>query len=111
MTIELPKPTKDDFHLQRSRLPDAFAALEEALLSPAHIDEVLAKEIKALRAIRNDLVHAQLKFVQLEGELQCIVVNSQNAATPARWARLVKIEDLKTVSGELCRIRRNLTVA
>jgi hypothetical protein len=108
-----PKITKDAFHIERSHFLDGFAALEETLqrLGSSVSDDRLLKEIKALRLIRNDVVHAQLRFVQLEGQLQAIAINSQNAFDRARPARVLKVEDIKSLTGELARLKKDVEAA
>lgn len=102
------KITKDDFHRERGRFIDAFAGLEEAILPvpKASIDKQLAEEIKILRAIRNDLVHSQFRFVQLEGRLQVIAANVQDKPTAARQVRLLKIEDFPVLTTQISEARR-----
>jgi hypothetical protein len=104
------KAGKDDFHRERSRFLDAFASLEEVLLgSPANLkDESLAKQIKALRLVRNDLVHSQLRFVQLEGQLQAIAINAQDAATIAKLGRVVRIGDFRALCSQISEVKRSL---
>lgn len=108
-----PKISKDDFHIERSRFLDAFAALEEALtrLNGTLADDRILKEIKGLRLIRNDLVHAQLRLVQMEGELQAFVINSHVAAIHARQARLLKMHDFDWLAAELRRLTKNIEAA
>ena len=102
-----PKPTKNDYHVERSRFLDAFALLEETLnRMPAPATDELLKEIRALRLIRNDLVHSQLKFVSLEGQLQAIVINSKEADSPARAARLLKLADFQPLLSQLDRLKK-----
>lgn len=107
MPDEKTAATKDDFHLERSRFLDAFAALEEALLAnPAAAKaEPLADQLKDLRMVRNDLVHAQLRFVQLDGELQAIVINAQNLSRPARPARILFLKDFKALKSKIGQVR------
>jgi hypothetical protein len=105
--------TKDDFHRERSRFIDAFAGLEEALLRipKATIDKVLADELKALRAIRNDLVHSQLRFVQLEGQLQAIALNVQDSTNVARQGRLLRMEDFPLLAEQVNDARQKVATA
>lgn len=105
--------TKDDFHLERSHFLDAFAALEEALLAnPAAAKaEPLADQLKDLRSVRNDLVHAQLRFVQMDGELQAIVINAQNLSRPARPARILFLKDFKALKTKISQARSASTKA
>lgn len=102
------KAGKDDFHRERSRFLDAFASLEEVLLgSPANLkDEALLKQLKALRLVRNDLVHSQLRFVQLEGQLQAIAINAQDAAAVAKPGRVVKIADFRALCTQIADVKR-----
>ena len=104
------KACKDDFHRERSRFLDAFASLEEVLLGlPVNRqDEVLLKQLKALRLVRNDLVHSQLRFVQLEGQLQAIAINAQDAAAVAKPGRLVKIGDFRALCAQIADVKRGL---
>ncbi|GAA4769242.1 hypothetical protein [Novosphingobium ginsenosidimutans] len=113
MTSVENKATKDAFHTERSRFLDAFAALEEALGRSATLSktDALAKEITALRAIRNDLVHSQLRFVQLEGQLQALAVNAQNVDASARPARILRIADFKLLSCEIEQVRKKVSGA
>ncbi|MFM6832251.1 MAG: hypothetical protein ACKOVA_18200 [Novosphingobium sp.] len=94
--------TKDDFHRERSRFLDAFASLEELLLRlpKATKDKALEEELKKLRAIRNDLVHSQFRFVQFDGRLHALTVNAMACRDVARAARLLKLDDF----GELARL-------
>lgn len=95
--------TKDDFHRERSRFIDAFAGLEEALLRipKASLDKLLADELKALRSIRNDLVHSQLRFIVLEGQLQAIALNVQDSTSVARQGRLLRMEDFPLLAEQV----------
>ena len=104
------KACKDDFHRERSRCLDAFASLEEVLLGlPVNRqDEVLLKQLKALRLDRNDLVHSQLRVVQLEGQLQAIAINAQDAAAVAKPGRLVKIGDFRALCAQIADVKRGL---
>ena len=113
MTTPRPAINKDAFHLERSRFLDAFAALEEAMsrIQANQTDGELGKQIKALRLIRNDIVHTQLKFVQLDGQLHVLAVNSQHATDRARAARLIKLNDLQSLSSELNQLTRDLEAA
>jgi hypothetical protein len=103
------KPGKDDFHRERSRFLDAFASLEEAMVDSlqATNDEKLAERLKGLRQIRNDLVHSQLRFVQLEGQLQAIAINAQDISSVARPARLLKLEDFRNLCCKIGKVRRS----
>ncbi len=101
---DAPAPSpKDDFHRERSRFIDAFAGLEEALLRlpKASVDKALTDELKALRAIRNDLVHSRLRFVQFEGQLQAIVLNVQESTSVARQGRLLRMADFPLLSDQI----------
>lgn len=104
---------KDDFHRERSRFIDTFAGLEEVLLRlpKASMDKELAEELKALRAIRNDLVHSQLRFVQLDGQLQAIALNVQDSAAAARQGRLLRIEDFPLLARQVKEARLKLETA
>ena len=95
--------TKDDFHRERSRFLDGYAELEAALSTnpSATKDKGLLKQLAELKAIRNDLVHSQLKFVQLEGELQAVVVNTEHVGQPARSARILLLSDFTRLKGKL----------
>jgi hypothetical protein len=107
------KAAKDDFHRERSHFLDAFAALEETLLHvPGAIDDQrLADEIKSLRQVRNDLVHSQLRFVQLEGQLQAVAVNAQDSAKLARQGRLIRFDDLKSLSAQVRKAQQSAQAA
>jgi hypothetical protein len=110
MTDALAKAGKEDFHRERSRFLDAFAGLEERLPSTIK-DKQLTDEIKSLRSVRNDLVHSQLRFVQLEGQLQAVAVNAQNSTDFARQGRLLRIDDFKMLSAQLLKAQKNLQTA
>ena len=101
-------PSKDDFHKERSRFLDAFAALEEAIANHSP-DQTLSKELKALQMVRNDLVHARLRFANVDGQLHAIVVNVRDEAGPARPARLVKLDDFKQLSADLSSMKQRLS--
>ena len=107
------KAGKDDFHRERSRFLDAFAGLEEVMLHlPVAVkDKQLAEEIKALRMVRNDIVLSQLRFVNLEGQLQAVAVNAQNSANPARQGRLLRIDDFKELSAQILKAQKSLQAA
>ncbi len=96
-------PKKDDFHLERSRFLDAFAGLEEAIaVKPLPSQEKqLADLLKALKSVRNDLVHSHLRFAQIDGKLHAIAINTQESGRPARAARVVAIEDFKDLSSKI----------
>ena len=113
MTDALAKAGKEDFHRERSRFLDAFAGLEEVLLRlPSALkDKQLTDEIKSLRSVRNDLVHSQLRFVQLEGQLQAVAVNAQNSTDFARQGRLLRIDDFKMLSAQILKAQKNLQTA
>ena len=113
MTDVLAKAGKDDFHRERSRFLDAFAGLEEVLLRlPSAVkDKQLSDEIKSLRSVRNDLVHSQLRFVQLEGQLQAVAVNAQNSTDFARQGRLLRIDDFKELSVQILKAQKSLQAA
>ena len=104
------KKSKDDFHRERSRFLDAFAALEEALadrsLPPE--DSQTANLLKALRGIRNDLVHSQLRFANIDGELQAVVINVQDMKKAARPSRLGAFGDFQKVGSQLGLVRKAL---
>ena len=102
--------TKDDFHRERSHFLDAFASLEELLLRlpKASHDKLLAEELKDLRAIRNDLVHSQSRFVQVDGQLNALFVNALFHDNAARQARLVKFSDFETLSVRIQKTRSGL---
>lgn len=100
--------TKDDFHRERSRFIDAFAGLEEVLmrLPKAPTDKHLADQLKTLRAIRNDLVHSQLRFIPLEGQLQALALNVQDSGDVARHGRLLKLDDFTVLISRIEETRR-----
>lgn len=102
--------SKDDFHRERSRFIDAFAGLEESLLRvpKTSLEKALADELKALRAIRNDLVHSQLRFVQLDGQLQAISINVQELAGVARQGRVLKMSDFPQLAGKINDFRKKI---
>ena len=105
--------TKDDFHRERSRFIDAFAGLEEVLqhVPKTGMAKQLVDEIKALRSIRNDLVHSQLRFVQIDGQLQAIALNVQETMAVARQARLVKFEDFSALASQIESAKRKVSTA
>lgn len=113
MTDAPSRTAKDDFHRERSRFIDAFAGLEEAMLRvpKSKLDKPLTDQLTALRAIRNDLVHSQLRFVQLEGQLQAFALNVQDAADVARQGRLLKIDDFPQLAARIEDLRRKLETA
>jgi len=102
-----PSPSKDDFHRERSRFLDAFAELEEALLANpgAAKDKQMSNQLQELKAVRNDLVHSHLRFVQLEGELQAVAVNAQQANQPARSARILLLSDFAKLKGKIAQVK------
>jgi hypothetical protein len=104
---------KDDFHRERSRFLDAFAALEEALSRAPNgtKDKQLAEVIKSLKTIRNDLVHSQLRFVQLEGQLHAVCINVQASDTVARPCRLVRIDDFSKIAAQINTAKQKLDAA
>ena len=101
-------PKKDDFHLERSRFLDAFADLEEVMavkpLPPQ--DKQLAELLKALKSVRNDLVHSHLRFGPLDGKLHAIAINTQQSGKTARAARVVAIEDFKDLSSKIGQLKK-----
>jgi len=113
MNSASPTITKDDFHRERSRFIDAFAGLKEAMLRlpKASVDKALSDELKILKTIRNDLVHSQLRFVQLEGQLHAIALNVQESACVARQGRLLKMEDFPLLASQISEFRRKVTGA
>lgn len=113
MTGTSPTITTDDFHRERSRFIDVFAGLEEAILRlpKASVDKALADELKALRAIRNDLVHSQLRFVQLEGQLHAIALNVQESGSVARQGRLLKMTDFPQLASQISEFTRKVASA
>jgi hypothetical protein len=104
---------KDNFHCERSRFLDAFAGLEEALarLPNAARDKRLADELKILRSIRNDLVHSQLRFVQLEGQLQALACNVQEISSVARQGRMFRLDDFNVLSAQINATRQKVESA
>jgi hypothetical protein len=104
------KLAKDDFHRERSKFLDAFAGLEEALLrSPAaSSDADLSKQLKALRSIRNDLVHSQLRFVQLDGQLQAVAINAEQATSVAKPGRVLNLGDFSTLRAQVTQFTREV---
>lgn len=108
MTSAKPSCTKDDFHRERSKFLDAFAALEEAMIghSPNLTDKRLAELLKSLRAIRNDLVHSQLRVVPIEGKLHAVLLNPQNCGAIARQGRVVALDDFKALCSQLGQVRK-----
>ena len=80
-------------------------------MQASQMDCDLATRIKELRSIRNDIVHTQLKFVQIGGELQALALNSQQAAELAPVARLLKLEHLATLRSELSSLKTRLDAA
>lgn len=100
--------TKDDFHRERSRFLDAFAALEEVMMGkpPVPSDKHHADLLKSLRAIRNDLVHSQLRFSPIDGKLHAIVINPQSGANVARPSRVVALDDFKVLSSQIGQVRK-----
>lgn len=112
MTDAITNARKDDFHRERSRFLDAFAGLEEAILRSGMAKDAKLKDaLKALRAVRNDLVHSQFRFVQLEGQLHAVAVNSQEVCEVARQGRLLKIGDFELLQTEICKAKREIEVA
>ena len=104
------KAGKDDFHKERSRFLDAFATLEEALQkSPtAQKDQELSKQIKALQQVRNDLVHSQLRFAQIDGKLHAIAINTKEVLAVAKQGRLFKIDDFEELRSKIGQARKKL---
>ena len=107
-----PKAVKDDFHRERSRFLDAFAGLEETLqlLPSALRDKQVDEAIKALRSIRNDVVHSQLRFVVMEGQLHAFAINTQEFGKVARQARLLRIQDFKQLSEQILKAQKNVVI-
>jgi hypothetical protein len=107
------RTAKDDFHRERSRLLDCFAGLEETFVRfpKATKDKLLADELKNLRSIRNDLVHSQLRFVQLEGQLHAVAINVQDSTNVARQARLLKLGDFEVLAVQVNEARRKIETA
>ena len=106
---EVPKTcTKDDFHRERSRFLDAFAALEEAMMGKPAVpaDKRAAEQLKSLRAIRNDLVHSQLRVLVVDGALHAVLINPQSGTRVARPARVVALDDLKTLGSQIGHVRK-----
>ncbi len=100
-------PTSDDFHIGRSRFLDAFAAVESAEFS----DDTLNQKVREIRLIRNDLVHAELKFISWEGRRHAIVRNSQSAGTHAPQVRLLAIEDLNWLIAQTSQLKAQMKKA
>lgn len=101
---------KDDFHRERSRFLDAFAILEETMVGktlPA-TDKKAADLFKALKVVRNDLVHSQLRFAQIDGKLHAIAINSQESGKPARASRVIALDDFKSLKSEIGKVRKAL---
>lgn len=106
-----PQPcSKDDFHRERSRFLDAFAGLEEALHGKpiSGADKLTADLLKSLRAIRNDLVHSQLRFTALDGKLHAIVINTGDVGKVARPSRVVALDDFKILASQIGHLKKAL---
>mgnify|MGYP000291770336 CR=1 FL=1 len=106
-----PQPcSKDDFHRERSRFLDAFAGLEEALHSKpiSGADKSTAELLKTLRAIRNDLVHSQMRFTPLDGKLHAVVINTENVGKVARQSRVVALDDFKVLGSQIGQVKKAL---
>jgi len=110
MTSTSPNCCKDDFHRERSRFLDAFAEIEEAMYGKpiTGANKSTADLLKTLRAIRNDLVHSQLRFSQLEGKLEAIVINTGDAGKGARPSRVVALDDFKVLCRQIGQVKNAL---
>jgi hypothetical protein len=111
MADSKPTATKDDFHRERSRFIDAFARLEEALfrMPKAAADKQLSEQLKVLRSIRNDLVHSQMRFIALEGQLHALALNVQDMTDVARQGRLLRLEDFFVLANKIEEARRKVS--
>lgn len=71
-------------------------------------EKAIAELLKALKSIRNDLVHSQLRFAPVDGKLHAIVINAQDAAKTARPGRVVALEDFKVLNSQIAEVRRSI---
>lgn len=64
--------------------------------------------LKSLREIRNDLVHSQLRFAAIDGELKAIAINVQHSGKIARPARVFALTDFNGLSARIGEVKRHL---
>ena len=75
---------------------------------PVPAEKRVADLHMSLRAIRNDLVHSQLRFAPLDGKLHAIVINAQDMNKAARASRVLALEDFKKLASQIAEIKRSV---
>ncbi len=71
-------------------------------------DKRVTDLLKSLREIRNDLVHSQLRFATLDGELKAVVINAQLLGKIAKPARIFALKDFQVLSARIGQVKKNL---